>query len=176
MADQKREATINRIGDEWVNDHTPNSLERALGKAYDAALADNAERVRILERELEQRGSPNALQDMFARMNDAESALAEARATIERLEGGDHEEGDCASAESTIERLDEALCSLLHKGDDEGEHSPEAHLKLFQNQGGHEPTFDDLCDRVFARARREGFVCKINLSRPRKRKMRKAST
>lgn len=33
--------------------------------------------------------------------------------------------------ESLIEQLDEALCTLLHRGDEEGEHSPRTHLDLF---------------------------------------------
>lgn len=45
-----------------------------------------------------------------------------------------HEEGDCRYAESLIEQLDEALCTLLHSGDELGEHSPESHLELFHEQ------------------------------------------
>jgi hypothetical protein len=33
--------------------------------------------------------------------------------------------------ESLIEQLDEALCTLLHIGDEVGEHSPRTHLDLF---------------------------------------------
>lgn len=45
-----------------------------------------------------------------------------------------HEDGDCEYAESLIEQLDEALCTLLHSGDELGEHSPESHLALFHEQ------------------------------------------
>ena len=45
-----------------------------------------------------------------------------------------HEEGNCETAEALIERLDGALCTLLHRGDELGEHSPESHLDLFYSR------------------------------------------
>lgn len=49
--------------------------------------------------------------------------LIESGQCVERLEPED--------TEALIEQLDEALCSLLHNGDEVGEHSPRAHLDLF---------------------------------------------
>ncbi|HEX5011677.1 MAG TPA: hypothetical protein VFY71_14890 [Planctomycetota bacterium] len=60
-------------------------------------------------------------------------------AEAERLfeESGDDEPEE--DAESLIERLDEALCSLLHTGGEIGEHSPRTHLDLFYAKQAESP-------------------------------------
>lgn len=124
MAEGKREAAINRIGDEWLNDRTPNSLERALGKAYDAAIADNAERARNVQ---------NMYECQEIQLTDAQKALAEAlegrknfektainQQTLQNLRA-EKLERELAEARGVILRLEHQFCI---EGDYTGECSP----------------------------------------------------
>jgi len=81
-----------------------------------------------------------------------------------------HEEGDCASAESTIEQLDEALCSLLHRGDELGTHSPATHLDLYHERGAHRLSTVTEADMAVLRAMRlvaeEKLECSVALDDP----------
>jgi hypothetical protein len=58
-------------------------------------------------------------------------------------------ESENENLESLVEQLDEAMCSMLHRGDELGEHSPETHLALFYKRKAAKCGFGLVVDAGF---------------------------